>query len=92
MGCSDRGENKIVWWSLISVAGSRCVPTVGIVPGRSRGGSWVGWRRTRIEGGCINSAAALAQVRERHEMHIVCVHLNKDKCQISMAPGSLHVR
>lgn len=37
-------------------------------------------------------ALALAQVRERHEMHIVCVHLNKDKCQISMAPGSLHVR
>ena len=38
------------------------------------------------------SALDLAQVRKRHEMHIVCVHLNKDKCQISMAPGSLHVR
>lgn len=34
----------------------------------------------------------LAQVRERPEMHIVCVHLNKDKCQISMAAGSVHVR
>lgn len=34
----------------------------------------------------------LAQVRPRHGMHIVCVHLNKDKCQISMAAGSLHVR
>lgn len=54
------------------------------------------WLWTRIEGRCIRTAglcaSALAQVRERHEMHIVCVHLNKDKCQISMAPGSLHVR
>lgn len=40
----------------------------------------------------LDAALDLAQVRERHEMHIVCVHLNKDKCQISMAPGSLHVR
>lgn len=49
-----------------------------------------------IGGQCIKTAGPyvldLAQVRERHEMHIVCVHLNKDKCQISMAPGSLHVR
>lgn len=50
----------------------------------------------RTGGQCIKTAGPyaldLAQVRERHEMHIVCVHLNKDKCQISMAPGGLHVR
>lgn len=50
-----------------------------------------GRARTWIGGQCIKTAGPyaldLAQVRERHEMHIVCVHLNKDKCQISMAPG-----
>lgn len=34
----------------------------------------------------------LAQVGQRPETHIVCVHLNKEKCQISMAAGCLHVR
>lgn len=57
----------------------------------SAGRAW-----TWIGGQCIKTAGPydldLAQVRERHEMHIVCVHLNKDKCQISMAPGSLYVR
>lgn len=64
--------------------------------GRSDCGPCVRRRSTRIEGWRTEAAGlcalALAQVRERHEMHIVCVHLNKDKCQISMAPGCLHVR
>lgn len=34
----------------------------------------------------------LAQVGQRAETHIVCVHLNKEKCQLSMAAGCLHVR
>lgn len=55
--------------------------------GRAR--TWIGGQRIKTAGLC---ALDLAQVRQRHEMHIVCVHLNKDKCQISMAPGSLHVR
>ncbi len=65
-----------------------CVTAVRLY---SQGRAW-----TRIGGQCVKTAGPyaldLAQVRERHEMHIVCVHLNKDKCQISMAPGSLHVR
>ena len=55
--------------------------------------------RTWFEGQCFTSAGPydlyciyLAQVRERHAMHIVRVHLNKDKCQISMAAGGPHVR
>lgn len=65
-----------------------CVTAVWLY---SQGRAW-----TWIGGQCIKTAGPyaldLAQVRERHEMHIVYVHLNKDKCQISMAPGSLHVR
>lgn len=49
-----------------------------------------------MAGQCFKSAGHydlhLAQVRERHALHIVRVHLNKDKCQISMAAGGPHVR
>ena len=66
-------------------------PRVTAVRLYSQGRAW-----TWVGGQCIKTAGPyaldLAQVRERHEMHIVCVHLNKDKCQISMAPGSFHVR
>lgn len=68
-------------------AGCVCDYCVAVFTGRAW--TWIG-------GQCIKTAGPyaldLAQVRERHEMHIVCVHLNKDKCQISMAPGILHVR
>lgn len=63
--------------------------TAGWRYSQGRAWTWIGGQCFKTAGPC---ALDLAQVRQRHEMHIVCVHLNKDKCQISMAPGSLHVR
>ena len=85
----DAGEDGAFSQSTLT-AGSVCVCVcVAVFTGKGRAWTWIG-------GQCIKTAGPyaldLAQVRERHEMHIVCVHLNKDKCQISMARGSLHVR
>lgn len=68
-------------------AGCVCDCCVAVFTGRAW--TWSGGQCNKTAG---PYALDLAQVRERHEMHIVCVHLNKDKCQISMAPGILHVR
>ena len=91
--CTDQSERRC-WWSWhLPLCGPLLLqaPRVTDLRPYSRGRA-----RTGIGGQRIKTAGPyaldLAQVRERHEMHIVCVHLNKDKCQISMAPGSLHVR